>query len=112
MKKNRIFLCIGLLSLLSIGTLKAATDYLSICKNIPVTTLEHPYLVFNNQDKQKILQLAERDPQARMTLEALEAEAQRYLLTLPTWSPRTHPPFSAPVTSGSKIRTSSTGSTS
>ena len=64
-----------------------ATDYLSILKTINTDALQHPYLVFNNQDKQVMLQRIKNDPKLAEILEVLKVEGRRYVLTTPDVEP-------------------------
>jgi len=60
--------------------LLGAADYLSILKTINTDALQHPYLVFNNQDKQILLQRIKDDPKLSEIMEVLKIEGRRYML--------------------------------
>ncbi len=47
--------------------------------NIPIDKLEHPYLFFNNRDKQAIIKRIKTDPESERIFAALTAEGHRYL---------------------------------
>ena len=68
-------------------SLLATTDYLSILKTINTGVLQHPYLVFNNQDKQIMLQRIKTDPKLTEIMEAIKIEGQRYMFTAPDVEP-------------------------
>ena len=50
-------------------------------------SLQHPYLFFNNANKQTILQHIKNDPTAAETWETIQINARRYLLSLPNEEP-------------------------
>jgi hypothetical protein len=68
-------------------TLFSSTNYLNILKTVNTEFLQHPYLLFTNQDKQVMLQRIQRDPVAAETWENIQVTARRYLLTLPDAEP-------------------------
>ena len=85
MKRIFITTMLGLLLIL-IPTL-GATDYLSVLKTIKTDALQHPYLVFNQQDKQVLLQRIKNDPGMSTIMEVLKVEGRRYVLTTPDLEP-------------------------
>ncbi len=50
-----------------------------LAKTIQVSKLEHPYLFFNNTDKQAIVNRIKTDPESEHIFQALIAEGHRYL---------------------------------
>jgi Heparinase II/III-like protein len=50
-----------------------------LIKSIPVHELEHPYLFFNNQDKQAIINRLKNEPESEHIFAAIIAEGHRFL---------------------------------
>jgi Heparinase II/III-like protein/Domain of unknown function (DUF4962) len=50
-----------------------------LVKTIDIKKLEHPYLFFNNQDKEAIIERIKNDPESKHIFEALVAEGHRFL---------------------------------
>ena len=84
--KNKILLGICCTILCQCSSLMAM-DYTSISKTINPSSLQHPYLFFNNHNKQAIIQHIENDPVAAETWKTIQVTARRYLLTLPSEEP-------------------------
>ena len=66
----------------------AATDYMDIVKTINMKSLQHPYLVFDNNSKKEILKLVESDAKAAEIMKMIQVEGQRYMLTTPDVEPK------------------------
>lgn len=56
-------------------------DYMSILKTLNTKSLQHPYLIFNQQEKQAMLQRIQNDPVAAEIWETIQINARRYLLS-------------------------------
>ena len=86
MKKKII---LGICSLMfCLPAMLRATDYMSIVKTINAKSLQHPYLVFDNNSKKEILKLVESDPKAAEIMQMIQVEGQRYMLTTPDVEPK------------------------
>ena len=48
------------------------SDYLSILRTLNTDALQHPYLLFNQQDRQFMLQQINNDPKLAEIMEALK----------------------------------------
>ena len=59
----------------------AARDYTSISQGILERKLEHPYLVFDNQSKQEMLDRIAADPAEAQIFDLLQQQGRRLLLT-------------------------------
>jgi len=85
--RKKLILGINILILCPV-VLFATADYWSIVKTINTKSLQHPYLIFDNNSKKDILALVERDPKAAEIMHLIKIEGQRYMLTTPDVEPK------------------------
>ena len=71
----------GVLLLCYITPSFAAQDYTTISQGILERKLEHPYLVFDNQSKQEMLDRIATNPTEAQIFDLLQQQGRRLLLT-------------------------------
>lgn len=71
----------GVLLLCCITPSFAARDYTTISQGILERKLEHPYLVFDNQSKQEMLDRIAANPTEAQIFDLLQQQGRRLLLT-------------------------------
>jgi hypothetical protein len=70
---------IYIIALAAFSSFLKAADYATLCKELPVGNLQHPYLLFNNEEKNGIHQYIETTVEGREIYENLQFTALKYM---------------------------------